>query len=313
MVCSGFCALLPARYTDPVKNVVQFLVPFQDVSYRFTQRLADHAEQLADPEVTGAGYRRLVEQVRAMENRLVAADAELQDLRQENEWLTKLSREPALARARLIPARVVAQDPSGLREALAINEGRSGGVRRGDYVASRMLVVHGQQVAPRVGMGVVGAEYLIGRVHRVRSFAAGVMLFSDRGSAAERVRIGRLADGRFAAVSKADERSAARRECDFVLIGRGDGLMLIEQVLAEYIESDPASGRSYVGNPIRVGDLVVSFSADSSLPCRMVVGEVIGIAKDSKNPLLYNLEVRCPVDPTRLSWVYVIDMLGPDS
>jgi hypothetical protein len=43
----------------------------------------------------------------------------------------------------------------------------------------------------------------------------------------------------------------------------------------------------------------------------MVIGQVLNLRKDPRNPLIYNLEVRCPVDPTRLQWVYIIDMSVP--
>jgi cell shape-determining protein MreC len=248
------------------------------------------------------------------ENRVVALEHALNQLRQQNELLTKLASHPALSSEGLIPARVVARDPVGFHDPLLVNRGRSRGVVKGDYVASGMLVVHGQEAVPDIGMAVIGSEDLIGRVSQSYSLTARVRLFSDSGNGPQRVRIGRIMEeGHFVALEKTGGDPAEGRECDFLLYGKGDGLMVIEQVRAEYVEEDPASGRSCVNNPIRQGDLVVSLADSTGLPCRMVIGQVVEVERDVRNPLLYTLEVRCPVDATRLRWVYVVDMLSSDS
>jgi cell shape-determining protein MreC len=311
MGLAALCLFLPPAYTRPVKNLAQFFVPIQDLGTRVAGHLAGHAERLAAPEITGDDYRQLAERARALENRLVATESELRLLQQENRQLALLKREPALAGATLIPARIVAQDPVGFREPLLVSRGRANRVREGDYVASRMLVVHGRQTEPNTGAAVIGSEYLVGRISQTGSLTARVLLFSDVASPPQPVRIGRLEAQRFLAVSRPDPTTGRQQECDFVLTGRGDGSMVIEQVPADYIEAEPSSHRAGIANPIRAADLVVTAPTDPALPSRMVIGRVVNLHKDPRNPLIYNLEVRCPIDPARLQWVYIIDMSSP--
>ncbi|MFQ6049281.1 MAG: rod shape-determining protein MreC, partial [Phycisphaerae bacterium] len=177
-------------------------------------------------------------------------------------------------------------------------------------VASRLLSIHSQHRLANE-LAVIAGEYLIGRIQQLGPFTARLLLFSDPQSPPHPVRIGRLADGRFSPLSKQDPRTGRWQPCTFLLRGLGDGVMAIEQVLADYIADRPGSQTAAVRNPIRLGDLVVSLPDEPRLPCTMVIAELTGLQPDPRNPLIYNLEARCPVDPTRLRWVYVVDMSAP--
>lgn len=311
MAASAVCLLLPNRYTRPVRGAVQFFVPFQDAAYRFTQTLVDHVDALAGPEPTRRQHRQLLEQAHAMQNRLVAVETECQQLRRENEFLVGFRRDAALAGAKLVPARIFARGAAGFSDALALGRGRQTGVSDGDYVASRLLIAHGRDAPLRTAMAVAGSEYLIGRIDHADSFTARVVLFDDPRSPAQQVCVGRLSSEGLKVFSRPDSATGRQREQRFLLTGKGAGRMLIEQVPAEYIEAERPAGEGPPEGAIRLGDLVVTVATDPSLPTRMVIGQIVQTSQDPKNPLIYDLAVRCPIDPTRLQWVYVIDMSPP--
>ncbi len=311
MAVSVICLLLPTRYTQPLRGPVQFLVPFQDAAYRFTRMLADHVDELASPEPTRRQHQELLKQAHAMQNRLVAIETECQQLRRENEFLVGFRRDAALAGAKLVPARVFARSAAGFTDTLAIGRGRQTGVSDHDYVASRMLIAHGRDTPLRTAMAVVGSEYLIGLVDRADSFTARVVLLDDPNCPAQQVCIGRLSDEGLTVFSRTDSATGRQREQRFLLTGMGGGRMLIEQVPAEYLADERSDTGEEAASTIRVGDLVVTVATDPSLPTRMVIGQIVQSTRDPTNPLICDLEVRCPIDPARLQWVYVIDMSPP--
>jgi len=312
MAASAVCLLLPNRYSRPLRGAVQFFVPFQDATYRFTQTLTDHVDELAATEPTRQQHRQLLEQAHAMQNRLVAIETECQQLRRENEFLIGFRRDAALAGAQLVPARVFARDAAGFSDMLAIGRGLQAGVTDGDYVTSQLLIAHGRDTPLRTVMAVVGSEYLIGRIDHADSFTARVVLFDDPLSPAQQVCIGRLSDQGLTVFSRTDPGTGRQREQRFLLTGKGGGRLLIQQVPTEYIEAQRSAAEAPPEDAIRLGDLVVTMATEPSLPTRMVIGQIVQTRQDPKNPLIHDLEVRCPIDPTRLQWVYVIDMSPPE-
>ena len=311
MAVSAICLLLPNRYTQPVRGPVQFFVPFQDAAYRFTRMLADHVEDLASPEPTRRQHDELLKQAHAMQNRLVAIEAECRQLRRENEFLVGFRRDAALAGAKLVPARVFGRSAAGFTDALAIGRGRQAGVTDHDYVASRLLIAHGRDTPLRTAMAVAGSEYLIGLVDHADSFTARVVLFDDPRCPAQQVCIGRLSDEGLTVFSRPDSATGRRREQRFLLTGKGGGRMLVEQVPTEYVEDEQPDAGAEAASTIRVGDLAITVATDPALPTRMVIGQIVQSSRDPTNPLICDLEVRCPIDPARLQWVYVIDMSPP--
>jgi cell shape-determining protein MreC len=310
MAVSAICLLLPNRYTQPVRGAVQFLVPFQDAAYRFTRMLAEHVDDLASPEPTRRQHNELLKQAHAMQNRLVAIETECRQLRRENEFLVGFRREAALSGAKLVPARVFARSAAGFTEVLAIGRGRQTGVTDHDYVAS-LLIAHGRDTPLRTAMAVVGSEYLIGLVARADSFTARVILFDDPNCPPQQICIGRLSDEGLTVFSRTDPATGQQREQRFLLTGKGGGRMLVEQVPVEYLENERSDAGAEAASTIRVGDLAVTVATDPSLPTRMVIGQIVQSTRDPTNPLICDLEVRCPIDPTRLQWVYVVDMSPP--
>ena len=58
---------------------------------------------------------------------------------------------------------------------------------------------------------------------------------------------------------------------------------------------------------VRVGDTVTSHPSNQLAPAALVVGEIIEIHPDRRNPLLCIATVQSPVDESQLRRVYVYD------
>lgn len=152
--------------------------------------------------------------------------------------------------AREQPARVLGQDPNNLIKGLRIDQGRRDGVA--------------------VGMPVVTARGLVGRVVDVGEDWAKVLLVIDEASA----------------VTSLVQQSRATG----VVEGMGDGLML------RYIPH---------GQSVEPGDIVLSSGLGGEVPKGLVVGTVETVVRQDVNPYQEAL-VRSPIDFSQLEYLFVI-------
>ena len=116
--------------------------------------------------------------------------------------------------------------------------------------------------------------------------------------------IGRFEGERLRLLGSADALRAGRhwaeigQEANFLLVGRGDGEMIVGGVHEDYVNR----------KVLTVGDLVISAGTSAELPVVMVIGHVEQIEDDPAQRQLRQLVVRCPLDTSRLRWVYVVDV-----
>jgi cell shape-determining protein MreC len=308
MVGSAVLMVLPSRWTNPVKTVRQILVPFQDGLYSLTaspgRSIPSRSTRSAIP---AEKHDETLRELEAMRNEVISLQLQLREIEAEQPgigtYLKKFIDRAAVREGRLIPARVVAFDPTGWRDAVLLGTGRQRGVRQDAWIASRRLLDAGTKDGVEQGMVVLAREYLIGRVEEVTPFSARVLLLSDVDFRAE-VWIGRVEATRFNVLPPPEILRTGQRwaqtgqEAVFVLAGRGKGEMIVRDVHEDYVKHDV----------LRVGDLVVSPGTGPDLPVVMVIGQVEKIEDDPAQRQLRQLIVRCPVDTRALHWVYVVDV-----
>jgi len=304
MICSCILMVLPTRWTGGLKCVRQVLVPFQDGAYV----LAGGAS-LSDPDrapITAEEYRELVDDLEAKRNEIVSLHQLIREMEAERPTvgliLRKLVDRTANREGKLVPARVIAYDPSAWRDTALLGGGRRRGVRNGAWVASRHRLDAGQKDGVQQGMVVLAREFLIGRVDEVTPYTSRLVLLSDLDAKAE-VWIGRVEGERLCLLGSAEALRAGRhwaesgQEANFLLVGRGDGEMIVGGVHEDYVNR----------KAVAVGDLVISAGTSAELPVAMVIGHVEQIEDDPAQRQLRQLVVRCPLDTSRLRWVYVVD------
>lgn len=304
MICSCILMVLPTRWTGGLKCVRQVLVPFQDGAYV----LAGGAS-LGGPDrapITAEEYRELVDELEAQRNEIVSLHQLVHELEAERPTialvLRKLVDRTANREGRLVPARVIAYDPSAWRDTALLGSGRRRAVRNGAWVASRHRLDAGQKDGVRQGMVVLAREFLIGRIDEVTPYTSRLVLLSDLEAKVE-VWIGRIDGDRLRLLPSADAFRTGRRwaeigqEANFLLVGRGNGKMIVGGVHEDYVNR----------KALAVGDLVMSAGTSAELPIAMVIGRVEQIEDDPAQRQLRQLVVRCPLDTSRLRWVYVVD------
>ena len=215
MILSGLAILLPNSWTDPLKHIVQALVPAQDFLTGVTRKAITSVEGL-DPDSARRDWDR---RERALKNTIVSQGGRIQGLLDENAKLSAL-REGGLGRTiPLLLVRVVAHDIVAIRDAVLVNRGSSRDVRLKDWVASRFFVDRGEFDGINSGHAVLAGESIVGRVEFVSPHMSRVQLLTDVDAKPIEVRIGKIEDGKLDAV-------------DYIcsLRGHGAGEMVITDV-----------------------------------------------------------------------------------
>lgn len=302
MGCSILLMLLPVRWTGWLKSVRQVLVPFQ----HGMSALAGGSSTGGTASVPGEEHRRVVGELESTRNELIALHALIREMEAERPTvamiLQKLLTRTASREGRLVPARIIAHDPAAWRDAPLLSRGRRSGIRNGAWVTSCRDLDAGEEDGMRQGMLVMAREFLIGRIAEVTPYTSRLILLSDIETRTQ-VWIGRIEGKRFGVLPSPDALRDGKHQADpgaeasFLLAGRGNGEMVVEQVHEDYVKN----------NVIAVDDLVVSAGTTAELPVVMVIGRVTKIEDDPAQRQLRQLQVRCPVDPSRLRWVYAVD------
>ena len=288
--------VFPRLWLRPLTSVVQIFVPLQHAVGAAANAISDGLGD-SGPPVSAGEAAALRGENRALRNHLVAMQASLDGLRVENARLTGIRRGGLGETGRLIPARVISSDMHAWRDSRLINSGTLRGVRTGAPVMTHRLadIEALKEKGVRSGMAVLLGEALVGEVVEiVGTHTARVRLLSDPASRLK-IQIGRFAD-------LIGEEPTAAAVFEVVraaswLVGVGKGKMEIRD-----IDSD-----DFTAGRVRVGDTVTSHPSNQLAPAALVVGEIIEIHPDRRNPLLCIATVQSPIDESQLRRVYVYD------
>ena len=284
LLLAAFVAIwIPARWTQPLTRLMQLFAPAQQV-VRTAAGGADSAlDEWANRPVAGREYQELARRANALENRLMSLTQQVRQLEQANRELAALRDSTFGQRGRLIPARVVRADAASFRDGLVLDRGQTSGVAPGQAVVSARL----DPGQAEDGGALLGSEFLIGEVIQTAPYTATVRLLSDPESRMP-VSIGRLGAGQWTISSE-----------EFFLSGAAHGRMFILDVPHRYSES----------RQIRVGDAVVCVEGQFGLPASLMIGRIVAIRPDAKQPhLLDRIEVRPPFSSTSLTRAYIVDL-----
>lgn len=305
MVLSAALMVLPSRWTGGLKCARQVVAPFQDGMYVLTVGPSPGGDKPA--RISAKTYHELRTKLDAAQNQIISLNLLLRELEAERPTigliLQKLSERSATRNGRIVPARVIAADPAAWRDTLLLDKGRSHGISDEQWVASRRLLDAGAKDGVRKGMVTLAREFLLGRIDELTPYSSRLVLLSDQDSR-EPVWIGRVEGESFRIVASHERLRDGKPwaepgdEAAFLLVGDGQGKMIISGVHEDYVERDV----------IEVDDLVVSAGTSATLPIAMVVGHIVKIEDDPGHVQHRRLIVRCPVDEKRLRWVYIVDI-----
>jgi len=283
VLLSAALFLLPRRWTQPLMNLVQVLVPFQDA--------ASSAIQTGKDAISGAESDPSELEVSACENQVGALSMRILELESELDQLTatRFGRggfQGLGPRGRLIPARVLTSDMLPWRDSRLISAGTFQGVQGGLAVTSAHFTLSGgESGGHRSGLAIVLAETFLGWVDQVGTHTSRVRLISDVG-VSMKVRIGRLNEQEFAAM-----------EGYYWMVGKGRGTLEIADIDRRNVEA----------GHVLAGDVVLSDAESTSLPAAMRIGTIARIDPDRDHPLLAIATVETAVDPAALRRVYIYD------
>lgn len=287
MAVSLIGLFIPGRLLRPAKNPLQLLAAMQWAVHDQASAVEEAVRTHVRTAVSGEEFDRVDRERAALENRLVAMEAQIAELQQALEAVSGWRARGLPSSTRLISARVVSADAIGWRESIQIDRGSSDGVAVGDWVVS-----HG--FPPPAGGGDkpggdrLSSECLLGQVAETAPLTSRVILLSDPYlRPPTRVRVARLEAGRISGP-----------EDGLVLYGAGGGAMTVPDVPASLCDA----------GKVRVGDLVITTRGEARLPIPMVVGRIERIDRDPKNPLLYRLSVRPRLDTRAIRQAYVVSM-----
>lgn len=294
---ASFLALfLPPAWTDPLKHVVQFLVPAQDLSRTGALRVAKSVGRSAvDGEVDGVEVER---------RELAATQALVLQLEEEIQRLRSLRGGQFPPAIPLLDAKVVGHDVAAWRDSALVSRGSLRGVSWRDWVASRFFVNRGAASEVESGQAVLARETLLGRVEQVSPYMSRIQLLSDIDSSRIEVRIAGTSGDRVTLIDYA---------CS--LRGMGRGRMAIENVetkLIQLSEADDAEGQQGV-RKICIGDLVFSAPGQLGLPVPLAVGMIVEVTEDPKKRLVSTLIVEPLVRIDDVRDVFIIPIVPVES
>lgn len=291
---ASFLALfLPTWLTNPLKHIVQFLVPAQDLSRTGAVYAARAVRETGGGPLETGSEGALERELAATQALVLQLEGELQRLRA----LRESQLPPAIP---LLDAKVVGHDVAGWRESALVSRGSLRGVSWRDWVASRFFVNRGAASEVESGQAVLARETLVGRVEQVSPYMSRVQLLSDIDSPRIEVRIASVSGERATLIDYA---------CS--LRGMGRGRMAIENVESKLIqtsEGDEAEGAG-ARQKIRVGDLVYSAPGQLGLPVPMAVGKIVDVTENPTKRLVSTLVVEPLVTIVDVRDVFIIPIV----
>jgi len=238
------------------------LGPAERLLSRVTRGVSDFLDTARDLQNLRAENERLREQV----EQLTLVNVQRIESEKENEQLRTLlnfkrtNPNYTLLVAQIVareqPAHITGSDPTNLIEAIRIDQGRRDGIE--------------------IGMPVVTARGLVGRVAEVGETWAKVLLIVDEASA----------------VSALVQESRATG----VVEGLGNSLII------RYIPHDQS---------VQPGDVILTSGLGGQFPKGLVIGTVEEVRKHDVNPY-QEATVRSPIDFTQLEYVFVVKEFTPD-
>lgn len=164
MVAASLLLILASRFAalEPVESAAASVAaPVEAALRQATRPIADFVNNLTDVSRLSSDNRELREE----NERLLVELAQLRELERERRQYEQLIRQRGVAPAdTLVAANVLARDPSNARDAIAIDQGSSDGLRAG-------MIVLTQQGS------------LVGSIDRVLDHSAWVTLITDPTSA----------------------------------------------------------------------------------------------------------------------------------
>ena len=295
MLASAMLLVVPADLLRPARNMTQLIALPQWALHRATHKATEPIKALTRQPATAEQQAQMLHDKQGLENENVALRQQIEALKLSVQELTLLRRQGFPEAGVLIPAPVVALDAAPRRDSLLLGKGQLKGVKRQDWVTSRLFVQVGEQDGVRRQLAVLARESLIGWVEQTTPLTSRVVLLSDAyASRPMRVHFVHFdASARRYLQVKAEGRVAP-----FALRGIGGGKMIVADIDRTFI----ADG------VVAVGDLVTSDPNDPKLPRAMVVGEIIELHQNEDKPLFYDAVVRHRHDPKALSQVYIVDL-----
>jgi len=238
-----------AGYLQPVENVIStVLAPLQYSFHWMSARIGEGVQTLRDLSSLRARVRDLestVDRLMIENVRLREAEIELATLRQQ------LGFKQANPTYDMLAAEVIGRDPSNLLHYIVIDRGTNDGVA--------------------IGMPVVTARGLVGRVTFVYPQSARVMLLTDFSSSVNALIQSSRATG----------------------IVQGQGR---QRLLMRYVGQ---------GEQVEVGDIVLTSGLGGNFPKRLVIGQVTDVERNDVE-LFLQVQVESAVNFDRLEMVLVV-------
>ncbi|MBC7231767.1 MAG: rod shape-determining protein MreC [Chloroflexi bacterium] len=250
----GGIVLHPTGYLQPVENVVfTVLAPLQYSFHWISVRIAHGVQTLRDLRTLQSRIQELQDTV----DRLMIENVRLREAEIERTILREqLQFKLANPTYELLAAEVIGRDPSNLLQYIIIDRGANDGVA--------------------VGMPVVTARGLVGRVTSVYPQSARVMLLTDPASSVNALIQSSRATG--------------------VVQGQGQrGLVM------RYIEQS---------EQVAVGDIVLTSGLGGNFPKRLVIGQVTAVKRNDVE-MFQEVQVQSAVRFDRLEIVLVVQNFVP--
>lgn len=294
LAISAIALFLPPAWSDSLKHVAQLLVPASDLA-KSAGDFALRPLRSAASGVDGAGDTEALLRELASERALIA------QLQEETDRLRALRDHQLPPAIPLLDAKIVARDVAQWRDAILVARGSSRGVKRHDWVASRLFLNRGRASGVDEGQAVLARQCLLGVVEQVSPYMSRVQLFSDIDSPRVEVRVARAAKGR---VQLFDYACSLR--------GAGRGRMTIENVEAQFVQPDADAEPEAKSPRIRLGDLVLTAPGQLGLPLPLTIGKISAIEENPSKRLVYHLSVEPMVNVGELRDVFIVPIVPPE-
>ncbi|MCH7870494.1 MAG: hypothetical protein IID33_02225 [Planctomycetes bacterium] len=291
LVLAALACLLPPAWAGCARAVTYPLTWLQSALGGGSRAVHAAVQHTRDERPSHSDFDTLELHDRELQRQVQHQSVEIADLKQQIEQLTGLRSAMGDQRTRLVPAAVLAYDPSSRHETLRLDVGTAntsehGRIRVGQWVVAGVAIRAGQP--SETGRVLLSRQWLLGKISEVGAFSSRLMLATDPRFGPIRVRAAkRLADGTL--IRAVDPRTQNPRSC--LLEGLGQGRMVIRQAPANYLDAE-------------YDRVLVPAGAD--LPVAMLIGRMIAAQSVEDAPLVFDLTIEPPADLSKIGTVFVI-------